>query len=56
MVTCAPLKFDHTGRVRGETVSVKQPEYDQEGLDVDGWVAGEEGAEDDEAGTEVTGW
>ena len=50
LVTCGPLKFDHWGRVRGKTVSVKQPEYDQEGSDVDGGVAGEDGAEGDEAG------
>ena len=40
------------GRVRGETVSVKQPEYDQEGLDVDGGLAGDEDAEGDDAGAD----
>lgn len=36
LVTLGPLKLDHSGSVRGLTVSVKQPAYDQLGLEATG--------------------
>ena len=54
-VTVGPLKLPHLGRVRGETESVKQPEYDQDGFELDGDCGDDAGLLGEADGEEAAG-